>query len=79
MKLKTHPIDDLICHWFVIKYSKMSKSLQKYNSIMDLGVIIDKSIRFLDHFSGVTNKARQMLGFKEIAGNSISLILDYKY
>ena len=54
----------------VFRYSINNKALDSVQSIRDLGVVIDKSLSFTEHYSGVISRASKMLGYiKRTAAN----------
>ena len=47
----------------VFRYSINNEALDSVQSIRDLGVVIDKSLFFTEHYSGVITRASKMLGY----------------
>lgn len=48
---------------FVTEYELDGRILVKVNEILDLGVVVDSSLKFDKHIDGLVRKANKMLGF----------------
>ena len=54
----------------IFRYSINNEALDSVQSIRDLGVVVDKSLSFTEHYSGIISGASKMLGcIKRTAAN----------